>query len=227
MNPDPDRSASGRGRLLVALDVDGVLLDAERGGRGPWQVSFGERFSVDPERLNETLFAAGWPDVVTGRRPVEAALADALGAMRWDMGVEAALQCWLEEDFVVDPLVLAAATEWSGLGIPLALVSNQEPRRARYLEERLAPLLPIGGTAFSGDLGAVKSDRDFYGRAERHLGLHAGSTVIFLDDTLANVEVATAHGWAGIHFTACGAWRDEVTTALARAGQAAASTPPD
>src|ERR1700722_13472642 len=104
----PDHPA----RVLLALDIDGVLLDAGRGGRGPWQVSFGERFGVDPRRLNDTLFATSWPDVITGRRPVEAALAEALAALGWDMGVEAALQCWFEEDFVVDP-------------------SNQEPRRAR------------------------------------------------------------------------------------------------
>ena len=97
-----------------------MLLDAGRGGRGPWQVSFGERFGVDPRRLNDTLFGAPWPDVITGRRPVEAALAEALAALGWDMGVEAALQCWFEEDFVVDPVVVAAATHWSDLGVPLA-----------------------------------------------------------------------------------------------------------
>ena len=32
---------------LLALDVDGVLLDPWRGGRGPWQLAFGERFGVD------------------------------------------------------------------------------------------------------------------------------------------------------------------------------------
>jgi hypothetical protein len=40
-----------------------VLLDAGRGGRGPWQVSFGERFGVDPRRLDDTLVAAPWTAV--------------------------------------------------------------------------------------------------------------------------------------------------------------------
>jgi FMN phosphatase YigB (HAD superfamily) len=219
MKPDQRDQRDQRGRVLLALDVDGVLLDAGRDGRGPWQVSFGERFGVDPFRLNDTLFAAPWPDVITGQRPVEAALAEALAALGWDMGVEAALQCWFEEDFVVDPMVLAAATQWSELGVPLALVSNQEPRRARYLEQRLTPLLPPPfGTAFSGDIGAVKGDCGFYSRAERHLGLEPGAPVVFLDDTLANVVVASAHGWKGIHFSPGGQWHDEVAAALDRAG---------
>jgi HAD superfamily hydrolase (TIGR01509 family) len=211
MNPDQHDQ---HGRVLLALDVDGVLLDAGRGGRGPWQVSFGERFGVDPRRLNDTLFAALWPDVITGRRPVEAALAETLTALGWDMGVEAALQCWFEEDFVVDPAVVAAATQWSDHGVPLALVSNQEPRRARDLEQRLAPLLPPFATAFSGDLGAVKGDRDFYSRAERHIGLEPGAPVVFLDDTPANVEVASAHGWTGVHFTKDGEWHQRISAAL-------------
>jgi HAD superfamily hydrolase (TIGR01509 family) len=131
------------------------------------------------------------------------------------MGVEAVLACWFEEDFVVDSKVLAAATAWADRGVPLALVSNQEPRRARYLEERFASLLPISGVAFSGDLGVVKSDAAFYDSAERRLGLHGtGRPVVFLDDTAANVEMASRHGWTGIHFTKGGDWRRRMTDAL-------------
>jgi FMN phosphatase YigB (HAD superfamily) len=214
-------------RVLLALDVDGVILDPQRGGRGPWQLAFGERFGVDAGRLDTTLFAGAWNDVITGARDVEAALAEALHELGWDMGVDAALQCWFEADFVVEPAVLAAATGWSELGIPLALVSNQEPRRARFLQERLATLLPVSGVAFSGDLGVVKGDPVFYDRAERVLGVVGfGHGVVFLDDTLRNVEAATRHGWKAVHFTKEDKdedWQREVAAALehARGGPAA------
>jgi putative hydrolase of the HAD superfamily len=203
---------------LLALDVDGVLLDPMRGGRGPWQVAFGERFGVDARQLDGALFAARWSEVIVGRRTVEAALSDALEELGWDMGVDAALACWFEEDFVIAPVVLEAATVWAGRGMPVVLVSNQEPRRARYLEEHLAPLLPIGGTAFSGDLGLTKSEQLFYERAEKQLGIaEPGPSVVFLDDTLDNVEVARRHGWTSIHFTVGGDWRNEVDGALEEA----------
>ena len=209
---------------LLALDVDGVLLDPTRGGRGPWQIAFGERFGVDARRLDGALFATRWPEVIVGKRAVEAALADALEELGWGMGVDAALACWFEEDFVLAPAVLEAVTTWAGRGWPLALVSNQEPRRARYLEERLASLLPIGGTAFSGDLGLTKSEQPFYERAERHLGIaESGPAIVFLDDTRDNVDVARHQGWNGIHFTVDGDWRREVDGALEGAEEAGPS----
>ena len=201
--------------MLLALDVDGVILDPERGGRGPWQVAFSERFGVDAGRLDGILFAGAWDDVITGERDIETALAEALHELGWGMGVDAALQCWFEEDFVVEPAVLAAATAWSELGIPVALVSNQERRRARFLQKRLERLLPLSGVAFSGDLGVVKSDPGFYDRAERRLGVVGlGPAVVFLDDTVNNVEAATRHGWTAVHFTKDKDWQREVAAAL-------------
>ena len=205
----------GHARTLLALDVDGVILDPERGGRGPWQLAFSERFGVDAGRLDETLFAGAWADVITGKRPVESALNEALQELGWGMGVDAALHCWFEEDFVTAPAIMAAATTWSQLGIPLALVSNQEPRRARFIEDRLAPLLRISGVAFSGDLGVVKADPAFYDRAEHRLGVVGhGRSVVFLDDILSNVQTAARHGWTAIHFTRDGDWRTKVAAAL-------------
>ena len=134
--------------------------------------------------MDETLFGTAWADVITGRRDIRDALSDALRELGWAMGVEAVLRCWFEKDFVVDPIVVEAARAWASEGVPLALVSNQEARRARYLEERLGTLLPIRAVAFSGDLGLVKNDPDFYERAERRLDLVGlGRAVVFLDDT--------------------------------------------
>lgn len=93
-----------------------------------------------------------------GLGPWQAAFSERFGAA-----------CWFDADFVVDLVVLQAATEWSARGIPLVLVSNQEPRRARFIKEHLGGLLPFRGTAFSSDLGLTKKDLDSWERAEPRL----------------------------------------------------------
>ena len=69
----------------------------------------------------------------------------------------------------------------------------------------------------------MKSDPGFYDRAEHCLGVVGlGHAVVFLDDTLSNVEAAMRHGWAAVHFTRDKDWQREVAAALehARSGSA-------
>jgi putative hydrolase of the HAD superfamily len=203
--------------VVLALDVDGVLLDPDRGGLGPWPDAFSARFGVDAHLLDEAFFQAAWSDVIVGRAPIEPALAGALDELGWSMDVEEALHCWFEADAVLDPAVVGAALQWAGDGARLVLASNQEPRRARFITERLGAVLPLQGGAFSGTLGLLKSDPRFYGRAERQLGLDGpGATVVFVDDSMVNVAAATGHGWHGIHFDPGADWRGPVDEALAR-----------
>ena len=63
------------------------------------------------------------------------------------------------------------------------LATNQEARRASFLERKLRSVLPIDGTAFSGALGAVKSSPVFYPAAEPWLDIERrGQEVVFVDD---------------------------------------------
>jgi putative hydrolase of the HAD superfamily len=203
--------------VVLALDVDGVLLDPDRGGSGPWADAFGEQFGVDAALLNEAFFRSAWAEVIVGRVPIESALGAALEELGWTMGVDAALRCWFEADLVVETTVVAAAQGWADRGARLVLASNQEARRAQFLEGHLAGLLPVSGVAFSGTLGLRKDDPAFYARAERELGLEGrGGSIVFLDDTRRNIEVAIGCGWAGVHFDPRGDWWGEVEAAFAR-----------
>ena len=211
-------SNSARQKLsgtVLALDVDGVLLDPDRAGKGPWQHSLRQTYGVDPTLLDGAFFARSWSDVIVGREAIEPALERALVELGWEVDVEELLRCWFESDFELDHQVVDAAAGWIESGITVVLVSNQEVRRARYLEQHLAASLRIDGFASSGALGVVKSDVAFYPAAEDLLGIDAGTRVVFVDDTLANVAAAKQHGWHGIHFVKTGRWQSEVDAALA------------
>jgi putative hydrolase of the HAD superfamily len=201
--------------VVVALDVDGVLLDPARDGRGPWQVAFSQQFGVDADLLDQAYFRRSWPEVIVGRQAVETTLAAAMQDLGWDIGVEDALRCWLEADFVVDPEVVEAANHWSRDGIRVVLATNQEIRRARYLEQRLATLFPLSGMACSGAIGILKGDPAFYAASERQLEIAPDRTsVVFLDDTQSNVEAAGRHGWKSLLFSRESDWRQGVERAI-------------
>jgi putative hydrolase of the HAD superfamily len=188
--------------VVVALDVDGVLLDPDRGGRGPWQVAFSQQFDVEASQLGPAYFQRVWRDVIVGRDPIETTLSAAMQGLGWDIDVDDALRCWFEADFVVAPEVVDAANDWSRRGIRVVLATNQEIRRARYIEQRLATLIPLCGMAFSGALGILKADPAFYAAAERQLGITPDRTsVVFVDDTEENVKAARRHGWKSVLFS--------------------------
>jgi len=71
--------------VVLALDVDGVLLDPTAGGRGGWSAVVAARYGVDARHLQSIFFARAWADVVVGRTAIEPALAAALEELAWSM----------------------------------------------------------------------------------------------------------------------------------------------
>lgn len=200
---------------VLVLDVDGVLLDPMRAGKGRWPCALGEGYGLDPSQLDEVFFQRSWSNVIVGREPIEPALERALMELGWEIDVEAVLRCWFEADFEVDHEVVQAVKEWAACGIGVALATNQERRRAGFLERNLGAVVPIQGIAFSGALGVLKSEDAFYPAAEHSLGIDGESQmVVFVDDSLENVEVAERHGWQGIHFRKHLDWRAQIGAAL-------------
>jgi putative hydrolase of the HAD superfamily len=210
---------------VVALDVDGVLLDSERGGAGPWQRALADRFGVDPSELQRTFFDRSWSDVIVGRLSIEDALSGAIAQNSWPISVEEFLDCWFEADFWPVTAVVSAARSWSVRGARLALVTNQEHRRAAYVRERLGELFPIDSMVYSAWVGHVKSEPEFFAEATRLLAASdSGCTIVFVDDAPVHVEVARRSGWTAVVYEA-DAWparmEDALGVAAARRGDAA------
>jgi putative hydrolase of the HAD superfamily len=111
--------------------------------------------------------------------------------------------------------------EWASQGARVVLATNQERRRAAYLERRLASLVPISGVAYSGQLGCLKEAGSFYAEAERFLGISLPATVVFVDDTRENVKAAQRHGWLALHFEKGDRWRTRVEGLLLDASRQA------
>ena len=200
---------------VLALDVDGVLLQPSPAGRGPWQQVLEQKYGKSAAELQSTFFEPVWPDVMVGRQAIEPALEAALTSLGWPCGVEEFLADWFETDFVLNPEVVEAARTWAADGARLVVVTNQEHRRAAFLLDRLSALLPVSALAYSAAIGHEKRTPEFLIAADAMFGTSAApGSVVLVDDTRSNVEAARAHGWHAVHFTGQPGWREEIEASV-------------
>ncbi len=201
-------------RLTLALDVDGVILDPDRGGAGHWTNELEGRCGITRLQLREAFFMRGWDDVINGRRSIEGALDEALRRIGTDVGVEDVLDCWFEADLAVVPATVALANRAADHGCRVVLATNQEHRRAAFLTERLGALFPIDDMIHSAAIGHQKHEPEFFALATDRLGADPAD-VVFVDDLIHNVDQAVVAGWRGVHAaTPDGDWLTQVSALL-------------
>jgi putative hydrolase of the HAD superfamily len=155
---------------ILALDVDGVLLDSNRGGAGPWSNELERRYGITHAQLRDSFFARCWNDIVNGRRKIEDGLTEALEIIGVPVDCESVLSCWFEADFVPVESAINLANGIAELGARIVLATNQEHRRAAFLHERLGELVPIDDVIYSADLGVQKHERPSSNRLRVVLG---------------------------------------------------------
>ncbi len=101
--------------------------------------------------------------------------------------------------FEVLPDSLAVVEEVRSAGIPCYLATNQDSYRA----SRMLALTPyadvLDGSYYSCHLGVAKPSADYFGHIADDLGLAPGD-LLFVDDSVANVEGARAAGLAAEHW---------------------------
>jgi putative hydrolase of the HAD superfamily len=187
--------------FVLALDVDGVLLDPDRGGAGHWTNEMERNFAITRAQFREAFFTRSWDDVVNGRMAVEAGVAGALAALDTDVAVEDFLRVWFEADFEPVDEAVALACRAGDAGCRVVLATNQEHRRAAFLRERLGAIMPIDDVLYSADLGVQKHEATFFERASARLGVDIANRgdVVFVDDLEHNVEQARAARWRAVH----------------------------
>jgi putative hydrolase of the HAD superfamily len=186
---------------VLALDIDGVLLDPDRGGAGHWTIEMERNFGLTRPQFREAFFQRSWDDVVNGRRSVEDGVGEALADLGAGVDVEEFLRVWFEADFAPINDAIALARRAGDAGCRVVLATNQEHRRAAFLRERLERLMPVDDVLYSADFGVQKHEAAFFELASVRLGLPADrrADVVFVDDAAHNVDQARAAGWLAVH----------------------------
>lgn len=135
-----------------------------------------------------------------GESDLYAALNHVWSQLECETSVEAFVDYWFSSHSAMDREVLSLVAELRKHGTPSFLATNQEHHRARYVWKGLGLSGHFDGMIYSADLGAQKPDPAFFNKAAQRLPAKHPREIIFLDDSLPNVEAAAAAGWNALHF---------------------------
>jgi putative hydrolase of the HAD superfamily len=194
---------------VLALDLGGVVYRSwpDEALFERWAPAFGCSAQV----LQARLWGPHWASAELGEITKEACFAISAAAL----GVEPGLVHDLIFEAFASMPDEALALYVEGLRrrgvVVTALTNNPSPEGELLERAELARLFDLAIS--SADVRMAKPDLAFYRHAEVRLGTTADQ-IVFVDDTLANVEAARSLGWRAIHFRSTSQVIDEIEAAL-------------
>jgi putative hydrolase of the HAD superfamily len=187
-------------RVTLVLDLDGVVVTGNADGK-PWYENLERDLGIRPPDLQKLFFrSADFSSLMVGQADLFEALRHVWPQLRCAASVEAFVDYWFSSHSGLDRDVLAAVDRVRHEGKPSFLATNQEHHRARYVWNTLGLSEHFDGMIYSAELGAQKPNPEFFARAVGRLPARKPGEILFLDDSLANIEAAARSGWNALHY---------------------------
>ena len=185
---------------VLVLDVDGVVLLGHPDG-GRWDRNLERDLGIAPESLQEKFFRRHWHGIATGAADMLPVLESIWHELACSASPRAFVEYWFACDSKLNDKLLAEIDAWRTQRNKVFLATVQEHLRAKHLWETLGLNRRFDGLHYSAALGAVKPDAAFYERVQSRLPVNSSGEVVFLDDSIRNVEAAAEFGWRARHFS--------------------------
>jgi putative hydrolase of the HAD superfamily len=197
---------------VLVLDIDGVVSLAQPGGPQPWDADLQRDWGFTSEELVRDFFRKDWLEVVRGRLDLYVALHEYFETKGLADRLEEFVAYWFEKDAVIDRELLAMADAWrQRTGGRVFAATNQEHHRVAYLRDQAGLGAHFDEIIYSAALGVCKPDRVFFTNAQARMGVSAAQSILFVDDSTANVDGARMAGWQAMLYRG----RDSLGRALA------------
>lgn len=182
---------------VLVLDLDGVIVH----GRGtmPWHATLKADLGLDYSDIQRDFFAVHWAEVVRGRLDLFVALHEYFGASgRTDL-IEPFVDYWFEKDAEIDHGLLGDVAAWrQRTGGRVFAATNQEHHRVAWLRDKAGLGAHFNEIVYSAALGVCKPDRVFFTNAQARMGVQNSRSILFVDDTPANIDAARPLGWRAV-----------------------------
>ena len=197
---------------VLVLDIDGVVSLAQPGGPQPWNADLQRDWGFGSDDLVRDFFRKDWLEVVRGRLDLYVALHEYFEGRGLADRLEEFVAYWFEKDAAIDRELLAMTDAWrQRTGGRVFAATNQEHHRAAYLRDQQGLGAHFDEIIYSAALGVCKPDRVFFTTAQARMGVSVAQSILFVDDSTANVDGARMAGWRAMLYRD----RDSLGRALA------------
>jgi|SRR6185312_4390417 putative hydrolase of the HAD superfamily len=198
---------------VLVLDIDGVVSLAQPGSPAPWYATLKEDWGLSHDEMAPEFFRQPvFMEVLRGRLDLYVALHEYFETKGLADRLEEFVSYWFEKDAVIDRELLAMTDAWRRrTGGRVFTASNQEHHRVAYLRDQAELGAHFDEIIYSAALGVCKPDRVFFTTAQARMGVSAAQSILFVDDSTANVDGARMAGWRAMLYRD----RDSLGRALA------------
>ncbi|MEO1249841.1 MAG: HAD family phosphatase [Pseudomonadota bacterium] len=194
-------------RPVVVFDLGNVLID--------WNPRYLYRkiFDGDEEKVSwflENVATADWNASFDAGRPMADGIAEKSAEHPDHKDAIAAWQGrWIET--IKGPIdgSVAILETLNDSGVTLHAITNWSAETFPLAKERFAFLGIFQTITVSGEVGLIKPGREIFDLFAERTGVQPGEAV-FIDDSRANIETASALGFDAIHFTSADDLRSEM-----------------
>ena len=184
---------------VLVLDIDGVVSLATPGSAHPWYATLQADLGLGYAEIERDFFCGEFREVLRGRLDLYVALQNYFEPKGLVDRIDAFAAYWFEKDSVIDRDLLADVAAWRArTGARVFAASNQEHHRLAWLKEHAGLDRHFDEIIYSAALGVCKPDRVFFTNAQVRMGVQNSRSILFVDDSPANVDAARALGWRSV-----------------------------
>jgi putative hydrolase of the HAD superfamily len=184
----------------VIWDFDGVVNANVVDGHFIWIDNFKTDIGHSPEVFAEQVFNHEFDQVLRGEKDVIDQLREWAAHVQLSGSIQEIYNYWLTSDCHVDDRILGVMDDVRTAGVGNAIGTNNDPRRAKYIEREMGLGAHIEHMFAAGRMGVLKPDAAFFEHISDALQV-APDRLILIDDLAENVESAAQAGWHAHQFT--------------------------
>jgi putative hydrolase of the HAD superfamily len=173
----------------VAFDLDGVLIPS-----GPSFEYFEIEHKITPAHFRE-FFRGSYQLAMLGKVDLFEILPPFLEMWKWNDTVEEFASVWFDSCAEADPAAVEIVRVLRAHGVICYAASNQDNRRAMFLNSLKWLHTLFDRCFYSCHLGVKKPSVGYFDVIQREAA-HLPEEMLFVDDNLENVEGARKCGWS-------------------------------